>query len=688
MDFSYDIDTITKDAVVIIGDRMRTEREARLGRLLDDAVAVTGKKNRAYVRVENDLEATIAIYPVGFDLALLEKDAPVKVKLQNGDYVVTGVSPKLGSMFWPDNTPGSSINFATLVLGTANSLFPNAQVLGDLATGLLKNTTGAGLLSIAVAGTDYAAATHTHQSSGQGGQLDAGLVFNAGTVPLARGGGAASFAGLTTGALVAKLASSLGAATLTANAIMIGGASGVPSFLAPGSNGNIAVVAGGVWTSAAPAFNASVITAGQLALARGGSGADLSATGPGYIVQATAGAVFSNAKANFSATAAPTTGDDSGDGYAATSWWFDLTNGAAYWLKDPTLGAAVWIPAGGSSGPWTTTSNVVHQNTLTDAVAVGANTNNDAKFYVLGDDVNEKVLRIRAASSQADSIVVIENNAGTTSYLIIGATGAFTQDGAVYVFNEGGGDFDGRFEGDTDANLWFLDASTDSIGIGTNAPSDWLHLKAATTARAPLRLPLGVKPTSPNAGAMWTATTEDDLFVFLRGLSRNPTWVGFTKASQTSVSGTLVATSLLGTIVPTNGNILPANFFKSGTTIVGRIGGTHDVATGTSLNSVLLFQLDGANILSQPLGTLTTTDSNWHVEFVLTCQTTGSSGAFAFGLTGRIGATNVAVATFVNGLSTSFTANTGNELTFDILIDPDDVDVIWRCDYMAVWSLN
>lgn len=38
------------------------------------------------------------------------------------------------------------------------------------------------------------------------------------------------------------------------------------------------------------------------------------------------------------------------------------------------------------------------------------------------------------------------------------------------VFNEAGADFDFRVEGDTDANLLFVDASTDRIGIGTSAP--------------------------------------------------------------------------------------------------------------------------------------------------------------------------------------------------------------------------
>lgn len=39
-----------------------------------------------------------------------------------------------------------------------------------------------------------------------------------------------------------------------------------------------------------------------------------------------------------------------------------------------------------------------------------------------------------------------------------------------FVANESGGNFDCRIEGDTDVNLFYTDASTDRVGIGTNAP--------------------------------------------------------------------------------------------------------------------------------------------------------------------------------------------------------------------------
>ena len=56
------------------------------------------------------------------------------------------------------------------------------------------------------------------------------------------------------------------------------------------------------------------------------------------------------------------------------------------------------------------------------------------------------------------------------------AAGGTDPDGAQ-TFNDSGAAVDFRIEGDTDANLFFLDGSEDKIGIGTNAPTSKLHLE-------------------------------------------------------------------------------------------------------------------------------------------------------------------------------------------------------------------
>ena len=45
------------------------------------------------------------------------------------------------------------------------------------------------------------------------------------------------------------------------------------------------------------------------------------------------------------------------------------------------------------------------------------------------------------------------------------------------IFNEDGGDYDFRVEGETDEYLLFIDASTNRIGMGTSTPSERLHVE-------------------------------------------------------------------------------------------------------------------------------------------------------------------------------------------------------------------
>jgi len=54
--------------------------------------------------------------------------------------------------------------------------------------------------------------------------------------------------------------------------------------------------------------------------------------------------------------------------------------------------------------------------------------------------------------------------------------------GATTIFNEDGADVDFRIEGDTEANLFYVDAGNDRIGIGTASPVEVLHVQT-TSAR-------------------------------------------------------------------------------------------------------------------------------------------------------------------------------------------------------------
>jgi len=81
-----------------------------------------------------------------------------------------------------------------------------------------------------------------------------------------------------------------------------------------------------------------------------------------------------------------------------------------------------------------------------------------------------------------------------------------TLNGGV-VINEPGADADTRIEGDTDANLFFADASTDRIGVGTNAPlskfqvAGQVRISGVSTGSTALVIPAGDILSDVSSGA-------------------------------------------------------------------------------------------------------------------------------------------------------------------------------------------
>lgn len=75
-----------------------------------------------------------------------------------------------------------------------------------------------------------------------------------------------------------------------------------------------------------------------------------------------------------------------------------------------------------------------------------------------------------------NSGVTIDDSNNMTGVVALTATGNISFDGGTFVFNDSGADKDFRVEGDTDTHLLFTDASTDRVGIGTNAPASKLEV--------------------------------------------------------------------------------------------------------------------------------------------------------------------------------------------------------------------
>jgi hypothetical protein len=134
----------------------------------------------------------------------------------------------------------------------------------------------------------------------------------------------------------------------------------------------------------------------------------------------------------------------------------------------------------------------------------------------------------------------------------LGVTGATTLTGALTVnnatvLNEGSGDFDTRIESDGNANMVFVDASTDRGGIGTSSPSKTLdvngEVKIATVTATPTSLlgkdgsnVVGEVTTVAQTGLMTrgetTATTGSPsaIFTVTHLLGSNPSSVIVTSA--------------------------------------------------------------------------------------------------------------------------------------------------------------
>jgi hypothetical protein len=110
------------------------------------------------------------------------------------------------------------------------------------------------------------------------------------------------------------------------------------------------------------------------------------------------------------------------------------------------------------------------------------------------------------------------------------------------IINEDSGDFDTRIESDGNANMLFVDASTDRVGIGTNTPSNTLdvngEVKIATVTATPTSLlgkdasnVVGEVTTVAQTGLMTRGETTETtgnisaVFNVTHGLGSNPTSV-------------------------------------------------------------------------------------------------------------------------------------------------------------------
>jgi len=131
------------------------------------------------------------------------------------------------------------------------------------------------------------------------------------------------------------------------------------------------------------------------------------------------------------------------------------------------------------------------------------------------------------------------------------------------VFNDAGNNIDFRVEGDTNANLLFVDASTDRVGIGTASPSGLLHVKATGAATAI------VEGGGTSGDTILHLKGNANDFQFRVGNSASPYGIGlydvtnaafryFVDSSGRLLVGTTTATANGGVLQVSNGITFPA----------------------------------------------------------------------------------------------------------------------------------
>jgi len=245
----------------------------------------------------------------------------------------------------------------------------------------------------------------------------------------------------------------------------------------------------------------------------------------------------------------------------------------------------------------------------------------------------------------------------TNSMGALTAAGNISFDGGTFVFNESGADRDARFEGDTDANLLFTDASTDRVGIGTATPVSKLEVIGAVQARPAatqdaVSLAGRAGGTSGYAATITTATLAANVTHTLpatTGTLATTANTSQTFAGPVTFSNTLTASATTQNIAigtsQTTGTLTLGGASQTGAITVGQSTGnqTLNVGTGATLSGSTKTINLGTNGVSGSTTIITlgsaTTNSLFESYGAHTFRATPSIG-FILGVYGQVNGSN------------------------------------------------
>jgi len=131
----------------------------------------------------------------------------------------------------------------------------------------------------------------------------------------------------------------------------------------------------------------------------------------------------------------------------------------------------------------TSTQTILFDNLLVSGQIDNADISATAEIAVskLADGAARQLLQTDAAGTGVEwtDNIDIPGTLDVTGVATFDNSSTFN---GAFVFNELGGNVDLRMEGDTDTNLFFLDASVDRIGIGQAAPATKFDLNGSYSA--------------------------------------------------------------------------------------------------------------------------------------------------------------------------------------------------------------
>ena len=159
---------------------------------------------------------------------------------------------------------------------------------------------------------------------------------------------------------------------------------------------------------------------------------------------------------------------------------YDIANqsGAAFRTDLNNALAAIQSNNSNSSSPSTTVAYQWWADTTTGTLKIRNSSNNAwIELFQLDGTITleDGSASAPALANRGDLDTGVFFSADNTFNVATGGTERMEL-GATTIFNESGADVDFRIEGDSDANLFYLDASADRIGVGTNSPAAKVYI--------------------------------------------------------------------------------------------------------------------------------------------------------------------------------------------------------------------